>query len=84
MMEQRKLNTVLEYLKSSQQGNITTGGNKEYRKFKIDGIEYHYNKDKPIQGKLKKKLEHGIKNTGIQKTQDTNKISGKSNSKPTD
>lgn len=58
MMEQRKLNTVLEYLKSSQQGNIKTRGNKEYRKFIIDGIEYHYNKGKPIQGKLKKKLEH--------------------------
>lgn len=77
MMEQRKLNTVLEYLKSSQQGNIKTRGNKEYKKFIIDGIECHYNKDSQYKENLKR-------NSNTQKTQDTNKISGKSNSKPTD
>lgn len=60
-MEQRELRSVLEFLKSSQQGNIITRGNKEYKKFIVNNFEYQYNKDKDIQGKLKKKLEQVAK-----------------------
>ena len=57
-MEQGALQRIMRYTLNSKIGNIkTTKKGKELKKVIIDDTEYTYNKEKPIQGKLKKKLE---------------------------
>ena len=57
-MEQGALQRLMRYTLNSKIGNIkTTKKGKELKKVIIDDTEYTYNKEKPIQGKLKKKLE---------------------------
>lgn len=76
-MEQRKLNTVLEYLKSSQQGNIKTRGNKEYKKFIIDGLEYHYNKENQYKENLKRNSNTYKKTQGYKRHRILTKSAGR-------
>ena len=60
-------NNILDYVLSSELGNIKTRGNKKLNKVVIDGKEYSYNKEKEISERLKKKLETISKTQGFKR-----------------
>ena len=66
-MEQGVLDNILDYVLSSQLGNIKRQGNREYKAVIINDTEYRYNKEKPITGKLKTKLEQIAKTQGYKR-----------------
>ena len=58
---------IMDYVLSSQVGNIKTQGNRELKKVIINDKEYSYNKQKPISERLKKKLRTISKTQGFKR-----------------
>ena len=66
-MGEPDFNNTVDYVLSSQLGNIKTHGNKQLNKVVFDGKEYSYNKEKELSNRLKNRLETVSKTQGFKR-----------------